>query len=210
MEVSAWGARTFYRARGDLDHGERCSECKRSDVCPHYYDMDRWDGVHRRIYAQAEGEDGYIRDLCVFSDRHTINDREVLNIRFARGTLTSFTNVTFAPREYSYFYFTGTEGRIELQGREPKLQLFKADGSVETFEASKEHGEHGHGGADMRLISDILGLPGSDPMQKADPAEARRAVLIADLANRSIANGGKPFTPDQAGRDYPPAPPQPS
>ena len=208
VEVAAQGSRSFYRPRPELNHGERCSECPITGDCPHYYDMDKWDGIHRRIYGDCESEDGYVRDLCVFSDRHTINDHETANIRFAKGTTAGFTNVAFAPQEYAYYYFTGTRGRLEMQSRRPNLRVYRYDGEVEEVAFEREHGEHGHGGADVKLIADILGLPGSDPMQRAHPAEARRAVLIADLANRSIAAGGKPFAADAAGKDFPPAPPQ--
>ncbi len=208
VAVSAFGGRNFYRERPDLDHGTRCTECAIAGECPHFYDMDKWDGVHRRIYKDAEGEDGYFRDLCVFSDRHTVNDHESVNVTFSKGALASFTNVTFAPREYSYFYFTGTHGRLEMQSRKPNLRLFSHDGKVEEFSAEQGTGEGGHGGADVKLIADILGLPGSDPLQRAHPSEARRAVLIADLANRSIAGGGRPVRADEAGKDFPPAPPQ--
>ena len=207
VEVSAWGARSFYRERSDLAHGQRCTECAIAGECPHFYDMDKWDGVHRRIYKDAEAEDGYLRDRCVFSDRHTINDHETLNVRYAKGTLVSFTMVAFAPQEYWYFYLTGSRGRLELQGRKPRLRLYRADGAVEEGEFARERGEHGHGGSDVKLIADILGLPGSHPLQRARPAEARRAVLIADMANRSIAAGGRCVRAEEAGKDFPPAPP---
>lgn len=209
VEVSAWGTRSFYRPRPELNHGRRCSDCAIAGECPHYYNIDKWDGVHRRIYAEAEHEDGYIRDRCVFSDRHTINDHETLNVRFAGGALASFSQLAFAPKECSYFHFTGTRGRLEMQSRKPNLRLFRHDGEVEEVSFERERGEHGHGGADIMLIADILGLPGSHPLQRAKPAEARRAVLIADLANRSIAGGGRPVAAEEAGKDFPPAPPQP-
>ena len=208
VEVSAWGARSFYGPRPELNHGERCTECPIGSDCPHWFNMDEWDGVRRRIYKDAEAEDGYVRDRCVFSDRHTINDHETLNVRFAGGALASFSQLAFAPREYSYFNFTGTAGRLEMQSREPRLKLVTGDGE-EIFDLEADTGEHGHGGSDVKLISDILGLPGSDPLQRAHPREARRAVLIADLAARSIAAAGRPVRADQAGKDYPPAPPQP-
>ncbi|OPX25224.1 MAG: hypothetical protein B1H04_00370 [Planctomycetales bacterium 4484_123] len=220
VEVSAWGGRGFYRPRPDLNHGERCSECPIGRDCPHYFDMDKWDGVRRRIYRDCEAEDGYIRDRCVFSDRHTINDHETLNIRFAGGALASFTQVAFAPEEYCYFNFTGTRGRLEMQSREPQLRMGQLGGKMEDVSLRPEpvegqlpaddYVEHGHGGADVCLIADILGLPGSHPLQRAHPKEARRAVLIADLANRSIAAGGRPVRAEEAGKDYPPAPPPPA
>lgn len=211
VEVSAMGGRSFYRPRPELHHGARCLACEIGKACPHYFEMNKWDGVYTRIYQQAESADGYIRDLCVFSDRHTINDHENLTIRFQKGTLANFSLVTFAPREYAYFYFTGTKGRLELGTTSwdgsPYLRLIRADGKAENLEFKREAGEHGHGGADFALIADILGLGGSDPLQKAVPAEARRAVLIADLAARSIASG-RPSRAADAGHDFPPPPPR--
>ena len=211
VEVSSWGGRRYYRPRPDLNHGARCGDCAITADCPHFFDMNKWDGVYRRIYKEAEGEDGYVRDQCVFSDRHTICDHQSVQIRFARGTLASFTLVTFAPREFCYFYLTGTRGRLELgqssENGKPYLRLVDPRGQVKSFATETDQSEHGHGGADIRLIADRLGLGSSDPLQRATPEEARRAVLIADLASRSIAQGGRPVTVDQAGRDFPPAPP---
>jgi len=72
---------------------------------------------------------------------------------------------------------------------------------------TRDDGEHGHGGADISLIADLLGLDNSDPHRRASPEEARQAVLVADLASRSLAAGGRPVSRDEAGRDNPPPPP---
>ena len=213
VEVSASGGRSFYRERPDLNHGERCLDCPISASCLHYFDMDIWDGIYRRIYKNAEIDDGYMVDRCVFSDRHTINDHESLAIRFAKGTMASFTLLTFAPREHNYYNFTGTEGRLEMgtNSRDGKayLRVIRPDKSVEEFDVTSGSGQHGHDNADQLLISDILGMEGPDPLQKAEPWEARRAILVADLAARSIAAGGKAISADAAGTDCPPAPPKP-
>lgn len=210
VAVSAMGSRTFYRPRPDLDHGERCSECNISDSCPHFFDFDKWDGYRRRLYKDAEHEDGYKRDLCCFSDRHTVNDHEVLNIEYKSGILATFTLLTFAPKEHWFFYVTGTEGRLEVgvtsDGAGPYLRVINKDGSVEEVDYEREAGEHGHGGADVRLIADLLGLEGSLPLQRAEPYEALRAVAIADMASRSMVDGGRLVRLDECGKDYPPAP----
>jgi predicted dehydrogenase len=223
VEVSAFGARTFYRERPDIKHGKRCSECSIGRSCPHFFDMEIWDGLYRKMFKEAESEDGYIRDQCVFSNRHTINDHETLNIRYKKGALASFYMLTYSPREFSYFYFTGTKGRLEMgitswDGK-PYLRIIhggaagdtarrKTNGHVEEVSLESSKAQDGHGGADVKLIADMLGMEGSDPIQKAVPEEARRAVLVADLAARSIAAGGRPVKASEAGKDYPPAPPK--
>ena len=212
LEVNARGGRSFYRERPDLNHGKRCLDCPISDKCVHYFDMDRWDGVYRRIYKEAEDEDGYIVDQCVFSDRHTINDYESVNIRFQGGAMACFSLVTFAPREHCYYRLTGTQGRIEMgtgsTDGKAYLRIIRPDKTVEQIDVAGDRGLHGHDQADQLLIADILGLGRCDPLQKAEPWEAKRAVLIADLAARSVAAAGRPVWADEAGRDFPPAPPR--
>ncbi|MBI3831488.1 MAG: Gfo/Idh/MocA family oxidoreductase [Planctomycetes bacterium] len=214
VEVSAMGARSYYTPRPELLHAERCTGCGIAKECPHYFDMDKWDGVYRRMYLEAEPDDGYVRDLCVFSDRHTVNDHESLSIRFKQGALCSFAMTTFAPREYSFFHFTGTKGRLEVgsnaEDGKPYLRVAGPNRKYETINVERDLGEHehGHGGADIALMADILGLPGSHPLQKATPYEARRAVSIADMAARSIAGGGRAVKLEETGKDYPPAPPK--
>ncbi len=239
--VSAIGARDYYVPRTDLPpHGPRCSVCALGRQCPHYCNIDNdYPGGRpqdrsrlRRMYVDVEKEDGYIRDACVFSDRNTINDHETLNIRYANGTLASFNLLTFAPREYNYFYFTGTKGRMEYgvaftpkagqtgkQGMaemgyfeevgKPFIRILKHDRTVENIAVDRKHAEFGHGGADVKLIATLLNLPieNVDPIQLATPEQARNAVAIADMAARSIAGGGRYVDIKETGHDFPPAPP---
>ncbi len=184
------------------------------------------------MYVDVEHVDGYIRDACVFSNRNSINDHEVLNIRYAGGALCSFSLLTFAPREYNYYYFTGTEGRLEYSvvfepetkletakgGAEmgffanegkPQIRLLHKDGKVEFVNVRQMHKGFGHGGADLKLVGSILGVPveGIDPIQRATPEQARNAVAISDMAARSIAAGGRTVKIEETGRDFPPTPP---
>ncbi|MDD5677278.1 MAG: Gfo/Idh/MocA family oxidoreductase [Kiritimatiellae bacterium] len=238
--VSAMGDRTYFVPRPDLKAGPRCSQCAIAKQCPHYCNIDvSYPGGRpedekrlRRMYVDVEHVDGFIRDACVFSDRNTINDHEVLNIRYAGGVLGSFSLMTFAPREYNYFYFTGTEGRLEYSvvfepneklddnrsGAEtgffanegkPQIRLLHKDGKVEFINVKRLHKGYGHGGADVKLIASVLGVPieGVDPIQRATPEQARNAVAIADMAARSIAGGGRYVAIEETGRDRPPLPP---
>lgn len=240
VSVAAMGERTYYVPRPDMKAGPRCSQCAITKQCPHFCDIDAsYSGNRpedkqrlRRMYVNVEHVDGYIRDACVFSNRNTINDHEVLNIRYAGGALGSFSLMTFAPREYNYFYFTGTEGRLEYSvvfepkekiktargGAEmgffanegkPQIRLLSKGGTVEFVPAQVLRAGFGHGGADVKLVADILGVPieGIDPIQRATPEQARHAVAIADMAARSIAAGGRRVTIEETGKDFPPFPP---
>lgn len=240
--VSAIGTRSYYVPRPDLPpHGPRCSACALGKKCPHYVNLD---GAYpsgrpqdeqrlRRMYIDVEHVDGYIRDTCVFSDRNTINDQESLNIRYAKGTLASFNLVCFAPREYYYFYFTGTQGRLEygvsfIPGRQtsgqsgmaeagyfeevgkPFIRILRHDGTVENVAVILKHDGYGHAGADVKMVAAVLNVPieGIDPIQPATPDQACNAVAIADMAARSIAADGRYVKIEELGHDKPPAPPR--
>jgi hypothetical protein len=183
-------------------------DCPIGGDCPHFFDIKKWEGMYWRIFKEAEHEDGYVRDACVFSDRHTINDHETASIRFESGALVNFSLCAFAPHQHSYINITGTTGRLEMCRGSDILKWWRGDSELEEFDFASEHVEHGHGGTDGKMLADLIGVRPSDPLLRADPLEARRAVLIADLAARSIAAGGRPVSAEEAGRDYPPAPPQ--
>jgi len=231
--VSAMGNRTYYVPRPDLKTAPRCRDCPIAAECPHYCDLEANDQRYRRMYANVEHVDGYTRDACVFSDRNTINDREVLNIRYAGGVTASFSLIAYAPREYSYFYFTGTEGRLECDTRfkageeqeaapfggaemgffaregSREVRLIHKDGTVEFIPVEKLHDGFGHGGADVKLVASLLGVevPGVDPIQRATAEQARDAVAVADMAARSIADGSRYVAIEETGKDFPPFPP---
>jgi len=231
--VSAMGDRTYYVPRPELQAGPRCRDCPISGQCIHYCDLEANDKRYQRMYSNVEHVDGYIRDACVFSDRNTINDREVLNIRYATGITASFSMITYAPREYNYFHFTGTEGRLEYDVRfeetqeaqdapqggaemgffsrkgQPEIRLIKKNGAVEFIPVRILHEGFGHGGADVKLIASILDIeiPGVDPIQRATADQGRNAIAIADMAARSIAHGGRYVSIEETGKDFPPFPP---
>jgi len=214
--VAAMGSRALYNARPDLDHAERCDDCKLKASCAYAMDLNKWDGIYRRMYRGAEHEDGYIRDKCVFSDAHTIYDNYHLNVQFAKGVLGSYTLSNFGPREYVFANFTGTDGCIEAGhdtfSEKEQVRLVANDGKVESFLEADEGGMDGHGGADTRMVGAFLGIRGKDmePGDLSTAEEATQAVMGADLGNRSLAKGGVPVWSEEAGQDRPAAPPEKS
>ncbi len=221
--ASAMGSRVYYKERSDIAHARRCCECKLKRTCPHTIDMDIWDGIYRKMYKDAESVDGYIRDKCVFSDRHSIYDNYTVNMQLESGVIGNYVLTTFGPREQCYFEICGTEASLEagsdtLNGGEyvriikqksynPE-SMYMDGATIEKIEFGDEGGMHGHGGADVRMVASLLGL--TDDFAMATAEEAALAVGAADIANRSLAAGGVPVWMKDAGKDYPKAPPQPA
>ena len=68
----------------------------------------------RRLYLEAESDDGYIRDQDVFSPGITIEDNAGLLVTYASGAFMTYSLNAHSPWEGYRVAINGTEGRAEL------------------------------------------------------------------------------------------------
>ncbi|MFI6790303.1 Gfo/Idh/MocA family protein [Nonomuraea sp. NPDC050383] len=166
----------------------------------------------KRLYLDAEHEDGYIRDQDVFADGVTIDDTMSVLVRYANRAILTYSLTAHAPYEGYRVVFNGTEGRIELEVCERSWTPPQA--AIDPSAASKEHaagswerlvlhrhwqqaeeipierGAGGHGGGDRLLLNDVFRGPGDDPLGRpAGYRDGIRSVLVGVAANRSAATG---------------------
>lgn len=200
-EVFAHGQLSFYGPTRP-ERGERCLNCDYKGTCSFYLDLSA-DDETRDLYLNAEFEDGYIRDKCVFSDEIDIYDSMVLSVRYQRGTLMSYSLNAFTPYEGYRIAFNGTMGRLEatiiedgpwptLPDEELQLTPFFGKPSVITLERI----EGGHAGGDRLLLEDIFRPRESDPLNhRADSWAGTISILTGVAAKKSIETG-KPISID--------------
>jgi predicted dehydrogenase len=206
--VFAVGARRFYGPTR-AERGERCSTCAHTRTCEFYVDFAA-QPLKRALYFEAEHEDGYWRDRCVFSDQIDIEDTMSVTVRYAGGAQLAYSLIAHAAYEGWRAAINGTGGRLELfipesgdPARAPAydIRLYDARGVETRLDLPKDDGEHG--GGDARLLerlfgplsqNDRLGRP--DPFSQPDPlghlAGSRAgalSALIGIAANTSIATG---------------------
>ena len=166
----------------------------------------------KRLYLDAEHEDGYIRDQDVFAPGVTIDDNMSVLVRYANRAMLTYSLTAHAPFEGYRVAFNGTEGRIELEVCERAWTPPHA--AVDPGAASKEHaagswerlvlhrhwqqpeevpieqGSGGHGGGDRLLLNDVFRGPGDDPLGRpAGYRDGIRSVLVGVAANRSADSG---------------------
>ncbi len=210
-EVFAHGSLRYYRPEtaermGLSDRAERCLECPAAERCPFYLDLADNAGL-KALYLDNEGEDGYFRDRCVFSEQIDIWDNMAVNVRYRRGTLLSYMLHSYSPYEGYKIAFNGSKGRIEhtccentyisgdgtvpgeLQRGNVSLTLIPEFSPAEPIEVRT--GEGGHGGGDPVLLRDIF-----DPNAPADPlgrkafqADGAHSILVGVAAYHSIDTG---------------------
>lgn len=111
VQVFASGTRNFYGPKRE-QRGERCLTCQFTDTCEFYLDL-RADERLRRLYLEAEAEDGYYRDRCVFDPEIDIEDTMSAIVNYSGGAQLTYTLHAFVPFEGWRIAFNGSKGRLE-------------------------------------------------------------------------------------------------
>ncbi|MEU0791726.1 Gfo/Idh/MocA family oxidoreductase [Amycolatopsis sp. NPDC005961] len=157
----------------------------------------------RALYLDAEREDGYVRNQDVFAPGVTIEDDVSVLVRHRGGVVLNYHLHAYSPREGYRVAFSGSSGRLELEvreneypsGAEPKAEPGRARLTVQRHWEPPEVvldevlGE-GHGGGDERMLAELLGDAGPDPLGcAADHESGLQALLTGLAANRSLATG---------------------
>lgn len=179
------------------ERGERCSTCAYQDTCEFYVDYASKPAM-RALYFDAETEDGYYRDRCVFADDIDIYDTMSATVKYRGATQLSYSLIAHSPYEGWRAAINGTRGRMELEEfhsgpstGEPdqRIVLFNREGEKVTYLVPKARG--GHGGGDVALLDRLFsGKSIPDPLgYMADSRAGAMSILIGVAANRSIASG---------------------
>jgi len=207
--VYAFGDLRFYGPHREA-RGERCLTCPHAAECEFYLDL-RANERLRTLYLEAEHEDGYYRDRCVFSEEIDAEDTMVVVVRYENGVLLNYSLNAYMPYEGQRIGFNGTRGRMEIDlvdryhGRDDegklRVQALPVPPIVRVnpmfgkpYEVPVEERTGGHGGADVSIRDHLFRADVPDPLaQKADSWAGAMSVLIGVAANESIATG-KPVT----------------
>ena len=203
--VFAFGDTRFYGPTRQ-ERGERCLTCDYSGTCPFHLDLSANENL-KAIYLDAEGEDGYYRDRCVFADDIDIEDTMAVTVRYSNGVLLNYALNAFMPYEGQRIGFNGTQGRMEIdlvnhyhrpnESGVLKVQSMNVPPVVRVnplfaapYDVPIEQRQGGHGGADEAIREHLFrdGVP--DPLhQFAGSRAGAMSVLIGVAANRSIVSG---------------------
>lgn len=192
VEVSAFGSLKFYGANGDRK-GERCSTCPGKDDCPYYSDVCTIPHM-KELYFDAEKEDGYIRDRCLFDKDINIYDNMAVNVKYDSGAALSYSLVAYSPYEGWDLVVTGTEGRLEAKSPSPAadpfehVKIFAPNGDIKEHHVKKLTGDHGGSDKIMRRMLFKGDVP--DTMGRlASSIDGAESLLIGACANESIKTG---------------------
>ncbi len=201
--------------RGVTKFYERAHENSNAEGDPFALQMAENDWL-RKMYLEAEHEDGYIRDRSVFSDGISIEDDMSVMVRYKNRATMTYHLTAFSPWEGYRVMFNGTKGRLEYEVTEnPYVSGSNNDTNrpdirdaqkIEVHESARilvrplhsspleievASDEGGHGGGDKRLLDDVF-CRGTvaDPLGRAaNHEDGARSILTGIAANQSFATG---------------------
>src|SRR3954454_4555412 len=177
------------------------------------------DDTLRKLYLEAEGDDGYLRDRDVFSAGISIEDNAGVLVTYRSGAILTYALNAHSPWEGYRVSVNGTDGRIELDVVERGfVQPLGAAGLVgrtpvdaggpgdprragerlllqrhwdQAREIAIPEGLGAHGGGDGRLLDDVFRAdPAPDPLERrAGYRDGLRSVAVGIAANQSLETG---------------------
>ena len=197
IEVYAKGGLYFYGAKNSLFNGTNCRVCLHKDECKFYKDYSNDEAINSMFY-QAEHEDGYFRDGCVYSDKIDIEDTITALISYEDNIDMSYKLIAYAPYEGYRLSITGDKGRIEaedfhgLVGPYANKQIYLLnvyDDNGNKKEINVPVSSGSHGGGDDRMMEMIFANKIiTDPLNHMANSEAGfNAAYIGMAINLSLA-----------------------
>ena len=207
VKVNAFGTRRFYGHTRE-QRGERCLTCPYKDTCEFYFNIDTEDsGRLKMLYKDCEDEDGYIRDRCLFSDVIDIEDSVSLNVKYAKGTVMSYSLTAHSPYECMKIVFNGVKGRLECDNAfgVETIKFYDRDGQCIVIDRSHvRQRPGGHGGADPALRDRLFRGYTEDPLhQMADTRAGAMSIGIGIAANKSMKEDRAVYLSEFLGDFYP-------
>jgi predicted dehydrogenase len=206
VEVVASGDLKVYGKNSPFRH-THCRPCPHKQECRFHYDMTR-DATRMKLYASAEGVDGYHRDGCVFREDVNIFDSMSAIVKYTNGVTMSYALDAHLPYEGYAIAFNGEFGRLDVRDYERQPWQVAEEDATEIY-ITKSFGARrripitgstvgGHGGGDTRLrdlifrkaeAPDHMKLPDSRAgamscltgIAARKSADEKRAVRLADL-----------------------------
>lgn len=199
VDVMARGRLVRYGHNGPY-RGERCRTCPHAGECVLYWDVTTSE-MDMRLYVDAEEEDGYLRDACLYRGDLDVWDAMAAQVGYANDVILSYTLNCFMPYEGFRVGINGDRGRLDARVymRQPWDVDHIADFRVTTLkEGSKSSvltGDGGgHLGADDRMKDMIFRGSGDDPLGRMAGSRGGAMASLTGIAARRSVELRRPVT----------------
>ena len=198
VEVAASSSLRRYGRNGTL-RGTHCRACPHKGSCEFFFDLTANPRL-MALYAGPAGEDGYLRDGCVFREDCDIWDTMNAVVSYSNGVQMSYSVNAFMPFEGFRLAFNCEKGRIEVrdferQGWDVPYEtevLVARSFQKEPERMTLQRREGGHSGGDPRLLDAVFGKePVPDQLRVPDSRAGAMSCLTGIAARRSSETGAR-------------------
>lgn len=191
--------------RGITEFYQRAYDSEAAQNDPFALHLDQNEHL-KRMYLDAEHEDGYQRDQSVFGDNISIEDTMSVMVKYKNKTVMNYSLNAYMPWEGFIIVFNGTEGRMEVRvteksyvnsgGKKENEGALEGMSIViyphfkEPYSVEFEQGAGGHGGGDPVMLRDIFEKKQEDRFNRAaSHIDGALSIMTGIAANRSIRTG---------------------
>ncbi|VVM32894.1 Gfo/Idh/MocA family protein [Terribacillus sp. AE2B 122] len=210
QRVYATGNLLFYgrenaEQRGETKFYQRAYQSEQAKSDPFSLDLESNEHL-KRMYLDAEIEDGYQRDQSVFGDGISIEDTLGVLVNYKSKAILTYSLNTYLPWEGFIVSFNGTKGRIDAriveksyvnsggskaeEGQLEQLSILVSPMFDVPYEVQVENGIGGHGGGDTLLLQDLFGNPKPDPFNRAAThIDGAMSIMTGIAGNHSLKSG---------------------
>lgn len=145
--VTAASSLQYYRNK--LKAGSQCRDCAISSGCAEYFDYSK--DPLKDLYLTSFQQEGFPRDLCVFSSNKDTPDNVIATVEFEGGALLTYTLCLYAPIWTREIKLVGDEGMIIADSNSSKITFYSRTGIIE--EIVVEIPARKYGGGDENLFN---------------------------------------------------------
>lgn len=210
QRVYATGNLLFYgrenaEQRGETKFYQRAYQSEQAKSDPFALDLESNKHL-KRMYLDAEMEDGYQRDQSVFGDGISIEDTLGVLVNYKSKAILTYSLNAYLPWEGFIVAFNGTKGRIDAriveksyvnsggskseEGQLEQLSILVSPMFDVPYEVQVENGIGGHGGGDTLLLQDLFGNPKPDPFNRAAThIDGAMSIMTGIAGNHSLKSG---------------------
>ncbi len=210
VKVFAFGDLLFYgrenaEERGETNFYYRGTDNEFAENDPFALNLKKNEQL-KKMYYDAEKEDGYLRDQSVFGDGISIEDTMAVTVRYKNKAMLTYSLNAYMPYEGFKVSVNGTKGRIEmhvieqsyvnaggdkaLEGAVKGKQIVVMPMFGEPYSVEIQEGKGGHGGGDPILLNDLFGEPQEDRFKRAaSHIDGAMSILTGIAGNHSIRTG---------------------
>ncbi|MGG1594949.1 Gfo/Idh/MocA family protein [Terribacillus saccharophilus] len=208
--VYATGDLLFYgrenaEQRGETTFYQRAYQSEQAKMDPFALDLESNEHL-KRMYLDAEKEDGYQRDQSVFGDGISIEDTLGVLVNYKSKAILTYSLNAYLPWEGFIVSFNGTKGRIDAriveksyvnsggskaeEGQLEQLSIVVSPMFDVPYEVQVDNGIGGHGGGDTVMLQDLFGNPKPDPFNRAaSHIDGGMSIMTGIAGNHSLKSG---------------------